>query len=301
MAETLISLDIEQPFNFKRILVSHGWVDLAPNIYQPEANSFARIEELKSGTVIKLDISAEKKDDLTRLNIQTHHKGKLSKVNLHEIEMLIRHILRLDEDFTEFYALCSRQGEPWAGMPSGTGRLLRSPSLFEDIVKVICTTNIQWGGTRRMVREMVEAYGKPFPLNPELRAFPTPDRMAEVPFEKFKNTLRLGYRAPYIHELAVQMSQDPAAFYEMIDGSRKTAEIRKRLLSIKGIGNYAAATMLMLLGRYDEIPVDSVFQQFMNEKYFKDREFDLKEAVAYYDGWGKWKYLAYWYELLTSD
>ena len=46
--------------------------------------------------------------------------------------------------------------------PAGIGRLLRSPTVFEDLVKVICTTNVQWGGTKRMVRELVDAFGLPF-------------------------------------------------------------------------------------------------------------------------------------------
>jgi 3-methyladenine DNA glycosylase/8-oxoguanine DNA glycosylase len=78
-----------------------------------------------------------------------------------------------------------------------------------------------------------------------------------------------------------------------------SAEIKKDLLAIKGIGNYAAASILMLLGRYDEIPVDSVFQQLMEKKYFPDRDFELKEALAIYEKWGRWQYLAYWFDLLT--
>lgn len=36
-----------------------------------------------------------------------------------------------------------------------------------------------------------------------------------------------------------------------------TLELRKRLLAIKGVGDYAAANLLMLLGHYDFLPVDS--------------------------------------------
>ena len=36
-----------------------------------------------------------------------------------------------------------------------------------------------------------------------------------------------------------------------------TPELRKRLLALKGVGPYAAANLLMLLARYDAIPIDS--------------------------------------------
>src|SRR5881296_130475 len=39
------------------------------------------------------------------------------------------------------------------------GRLLRSPSLFKDIVKMICTTNCSWSATQRMVQNLVQKLG----------------------------------------------------------------------------------------------------------------------------------------------
>ena len=73
--------------------------------------------------------------------------------------------------------------------------------------------------------------------------------------------------------------------------------VLKKLLEIKGIGNYAAATLLMLLGRYDELPTDTVFRDFVSKKYFKGKSVVEKKAQSIYKSWGKWKYLAYWFEL----
>jgi len=39
------------------------------------------------------------------------------------------------------------------------GRLLRSPDRFEDVVKMICTTNCAWGATERMVANLVNKIG----------------------------------------------------------------------------------------------------------------------------------------------
>ena len=299
MAETQIILQTNLPFDFHSVIHSHGWADLLPNHFHEENNVLSRIEELKSGKVVKLNISAIQQTGRDCVKTQIRHKGKLSKKDLDEIEKLTRHMLRLDEDMSEFYELCRQHGKPWNNMVDGKGRLLRSPRLFEDMVKVICTTNIQWGGTRRMIREIVETYGEPFPLNDGLKSFPTPNRIARQSFEVFQSSLRLGYRAAYIYDLSVDMSRNPAVYEELQEGIQDTLDIKKRLLSIKGIGNYAAATVLMLLGRYDEIPVDSVFQQFMSERYFLDKTYDLKQALSIYDDWGKWKYLAYWTEMIS--
>ncbi len=150
MATTCLELDLPQPFDFKNLLQAHGWVDLLPNCYHAEEISFSRIEELSSAKVVELVIAAPDE----RVRVAIRHASRLSAGDLREVENRTRHMLRLDEDFTEFYRLCRRMGKPWSAMAPGKGRLLRSPGLFEDIVKVICTTNIQWGGTRRMVANL---------------------------------------------------------------------------------------------------------------------------------------------------
>jgi N-glycosylase/DNA lyase len=52
----------------------------------------------------------------------------------------LRRMLCLDDDLSGFYALAATDPAlSWAC--SGAGRLLRSPTVFEDLVKIICTTN----------------------------------------------------------------------------------------------------------------------------------------------------------------
>ncbi len=81
-----------------------------------------------------------------------------------------------------------------------------------------------------------------------------------------------------------------------IRDSRPTEEIRKELLQITGVGPYAAASILMLLGRYDEIAVDTVFRAFVTTTYFDDRVPSAKQVKAVYDRWGQWRFLAYWFD-----
>ena len=164
---------------------------------------------------------------------------------------------------------------------------------------MILTTNVQWGGTRRMVRELVEQFGEALPSDAELKAFPQAQAIAALSFEDFQSRVRLGYRAAYIYQLACVFNQQPDCYAKFYTAEIPSLEIKKELLSIKGIGNYAAASILMLLGRYDEIPVDSVFQQLMDKKYFQEKDFNLKEALGIYEKWGRWQYLAYWFDLLT--
>jgi 3-methyladenine DNA glycosylase/8-oxoguanine DNA glycosylase len=80
-----------------------------------------------------------------------------------------------------------------------------------------------------------------------------------------------------------------------------TADIKRALLAIKGVGPYAAATLLMLIGRYDEIGFDTVFRDFVSARYFNGERPLPATMLAVYDDWGKWRYLAYWFEMWSDD
>lgn len=285
------------PFDFHYTVYSHGWVMLLPNHWDNRAKTLKRVERLSNGKVVLLSITGNKSVAHPLIRIEVSYPKSLTKEEEKEIRAAVIHMLRLDENLTEFYKVCSQQGERWKKLGTGLGRLLRSPTLFEDIVKTICTTNIQWGGTKRMVEELVNAFGEEFPGNSELKAFPTPESIAEVPFETFSQKVRMGYRTAYVHLLAERFSSGELDSRSFFDPEIPTAELKKKLLAIKGIGSYAAATLLMLLGRYDELPVDTVFREFVSKTYFKGKKISDKKALAIYKNWGQWKYLAYWFDI----
>jgi hypothetical protein len=93
----------------------------------------------------------------------------------------VRRVLRLDEDLSGFYALVARDLDLSWGT-KGAGRMVRSPTVFEEVVKTLCTTNCAWSATIRMVSALVEHLGEKAPEAPQTgpwgRAFPTPEAMA---------------------------------------------------------------------------------------------------------------------------
>ncbi|MCJ7773988.1 MAG: hypothetical protein MUP22_12745 [Desulfobacterales bacterium] len=295
---TKITISVQKPFDLSSALCSHGWVDLLPNIYDEKGSAFTRTHKLSTGTVVHFQVTSSG-EKFPEIFILIEHPKKISQSDLNEIRENVRYMLRLDEDLDEFYALSKNKGAPWKYLPQGKGYLLRSPDIFEEIAKVICTTNIQWGGTKRMVRELVENFGYPYLKDASLKTFPTPGSILAVSLQEFKNRVRLGYRADYIYLLAKQVDSGTLAPSDLLDKSLPTQTIKKRLLSIKGVGNYAAATMLMLLGRYDHIPSDTIFRDFMKAKYFQNKDFSEEEGVLVFEEWGKWKYLAYWYDMVN--
>jgi N-glycosylase/DNA lyase len=176
-----------------------------------------------------------------------------------------RHILRLDEPLGSFYALAAADPElAWAC--AGAGRLVRSPTVFEEVVKTICTTNCSWALTRRIVTALVEHLGERAPGAPTRgwagRAFPTAAAMAGALPSFYKRVVRAGYRGPYLLSLARRVARgeidlQPLGLRPGTPGALTDDEVAARLLELPGVGPYAAAHIMMLLGRYSRLVFDS--------------------------------------------
>lgn len=289
----------EPPYDVRGTIISHGWYDLRPFSWDAKAGILRRVLRLQDGTVVLAEISDASVPEDPTAQVLLHHPEWLPIEAREEAADQVAYILRVNDDLDGFYALCRQRGEPWVRATAGLGRLLRSPTLFEDAVKVICTTNIQWGGTRRMVNQLVDVYGEPWPGDPTLKAFPTPEAIAAATPEEFAERVRLGYRTPHVHALACRVAAGQLDLEALTDTKLPTPELRKRLLAINGVGPYAAASLLMLLGRYDDLSVDTEFRQFVSRRYFGGEKVSDAQMRAVYEDWGEFKYLGYWFELWT--
>lgn len=150
-----------------------------------------------------------------------------------------------------------------------------------------------------MVERLVALCGSPHPRRPELRAFPTPEQVAAAGPELLRQEVRLGYRSDYIHELASDVASGRLELEALKAERPNTAELRKRLRAIRGVGEYATNNLLMLLGYYGELALDSEMRAFATQQHFNGRRPDDREILALYDDWGEWKFLAYWFDLIA--
>jgi 3-methyladenine DNA glycosylase/8-oxoguanine DNA glycosylase len=217
----------------------------------------------------------------------------LTQADQQEIRDKVHWMLKLDEDISEFYQLCESEPELLVKVASGRGRLLRSSTVFEDVVKTICTTNTTWTQTTAMVSRIVNYLGAPHPQAPDRHAFPTPEQVVAAGEKVFQTEIRLGYRNAYVLKLAREVVEGQRDVEALKTSDLRAKELKRELKRIMGIGDYAAHTLLMLLGRYDEVAVDTEFRAFVSKKYGSMTD---KEMAALYDRWNRWKYLAFWFE-----
>jgi len=212
-----------------------------------------------------------------------------------ELQETITWMLGLEQDFGKFYQLARQEPKLAKMVERKAGRVLRSPTLFEDVIRTILTTNTLWQHTLKMCRELVRRFGDPLPTNHDLHAFPTPERLALENEATFREQIRMGYRAPYVVNLAQVVASGVLDLEDYKTSSLPMPQLRKELMKIIGVGGYAAANLLMLLGRYDYVPVDSWALKVVSNEFFGGAPITPKQVLTTFERWGEWQGLAYWF------
>jgi 3-methyladenine DNA glycosylase/8-oxoguanine DNA glycosylase len=254
-----------EPVDFRRTIASHGVADLPPNRIDEEAWTLELTLPLEGKAPRTVLVSGGRKG-FAKLEVPGRAPGK---ADLERLRSSVAHVLRLDEDLRPFYEAAAADPDlAWA--TAGAGRMIRSPTVFEEVVKTICTTNCAWSATVRMVSALVEHLGEPGDAadGPFGRAFPTPEAMARADLRFYKDVVRAGYRGPYLQSLAESVASGELDLESLSRASTEELpddELAAELLALPGVGPYAAAHIMMLIGRYTPLILDS----WTRPKYLK--------------------------------
>lgn len=289
-----MQLDIHLPknFNFEAATTDHGWYLLPPFYLGKDKKTFVRVEKMLSGRVISWEI--ENSND--QLHIKIRDDEKLTDREVAEVIQKVQWMYRVNEDLTDFYELCNLN-TGWSNVVKlQKGRLLRSPNLFEDIIKTILTTNTTWARTVSMTENFVKHLGEKYSDDSDMYSFPTAESILEKGEEFLDKTVRLGYRSKYIYDFAVEYSNGNYHFQDWLNPSVSTEDIAREIKKIRGVGPYALSIILMLVGRYDFLPIDSEFKKHVTTKYYPGTSPSKNQMMKIYEDWKEYKFLAYWFD-----
>ena len=242
-----------EPVDLARTLLSHGVADLPPNEIAADGTLLSTVLAVGEGAWL-VELTS---DGTGRARVRSP-AGASAPPAAHRPELAaqIHHMLALDEDLSGFYLLAAAD-PALAWVAAGAGRMMRSPTVFEDLVKTICTTNCTWSATVRMVSALVRELGTAATGVRERRAFPAPATVADAGDSFFRDVARAGYRGPYLRALADDVASGRLDLEALRDPTLQDDEVADRLLTVAGVGPYAIAHMMMLLGRYQRLILDS--------------------------------------------
>jgi 3-methyladenine DNA glycosylase/8-oxoguanine DNA glycosylase len=262
-------LNFRWPIDLALTVASHGWVQLAPWRWDPEAGRLARVERIGD------------------------HCGNVEVVQSTSCAVVITCEGLGAADGTEILARVGRWlSADWEPAPAiaalpdaaalierGGGRMLRGSCFYEDFVKTLLTINANWSATCRMAAALVSEPGE--------GAFPNPQALLDYGEERMRERGKLGFRARSVIAATRRMLDDGAI---TVGGNGIPDRLpHDYLLGLSGVGPYAAAHCRMLLHDFSRIPIDTSVVAYLRAKYGCDPgEFAVTRSQ-----WGPYLALGY--------
>ena len=279
--KNILEIDIPANFSFRATVYSHGWSELAPFALDEDAWRLSYV--FSDG---KRSVPGVIFEERGRLRVELAN----GSIKDERIVADVRHLLRLDDDLDDFYSSISND-ERMAWMAHHrAGRLVRSPTVWEDLVKTMCTTNCSWGLTKSMVRNLVDKVGTN-------QAFPTAAAMAAMDEAFYREEIRAGYRSPFFVELAQKVAAGDLDPQTWLASDLPTPELKKEMKKVKGVGDYAAENLLKLVGRYDGLALDSFLRGQFYKTHNKEKVCPDKKIERHYKKYGQWRGLVIWCDM----
>jgi len=287
-------LTIEPPagFSFKRTVCSHGWSALAPFRLDLDRGTMSGAVAAPGRAALSYRLSERGG------RVVVDSPGRGDAVTRRLLRDTARRVLNLDLDLSEFHRTARRiEGMEWIAA-SGAGRLMRAATTFEDLIKLVLTTNCTWAFTTRMVDTLVERYGAV--AADGSRAFPTPQALAGSGARALRERCRTGYRAPALAKLARDVDRGRLDPEDWERDEREAEELRKELLQLPGVGPYVAESLLRLFGRPAGLGLDSAVRSWYAQVYHGGRPVKDRTIARRYAKFGRWAGMAVWCEMTRA-
>lgn len=277
-------LNIQPPgdYLFKRDVCSYGYFLLPPNVWDPLTLTLTRPLTLDDGVATFV---LSQPNDAPGAPIHAEVDRTISRPEQATARRLITRMLRLDDAGVAAFHRVDRRWKK-----SGRGRIFRSPSFFEDLVKTVTSCNVVWASTVTMNRRLCEVIAP---------AFPSPGQLARRRAATLRSRCGVGYRDTRLIALAKMVLRgelDPDWFE---DPTTSDDDAYTALLALPGIGPYAAGNMMQLLGRYGFLAIDS--ESIKHGKTVlgfsgSDRTIE-KQVRAHFERFGEHRFRSCWFEM----
>jgi len=285
----MVVLTIPTPadFRFRATVESHGWYQLAPYVYDREAGVLSRKLRLLDSTVLALNMRGSK---MRSVLVEVQGRQVLKSIQRNAIGQAVTAMFNLHVNLRDFYQKMEKTNDYQWVDEHKAARMLAAPTVWEDLTKTLLTTNIAWSGTVEMVRKLVniDAEG----------TFPSPQQLLTLSEDDLADQIGLGYRAAYLRDLTQRIVSGELN----VESWRKLSsdDLYKAVTDLNGFGDYAAGTMLRLLGHFDKLAIDTVARKAYEHVtgHAPDSDTDIRK---HYEAYGEWRGLVLWMDCIRDQ
>jgi N-glycosylase/DNA lyase len=262
---------------------SHGWYDLPPFDYDRERSVL--------GTVVVRSLKRPTAAPVLFRIRAGELEARADGLEAAELRAVARRVFSLDLDLTDAERTFAHEPVLARALGVRGGRMLRAPTLFEDAVKMLFTTNCSWGATRGMVSRLIALAGA------DRRAFPTPAAVARLSTASIEKHVRCGYRAGALRLLASRVASGKLDLSTWEDPQLPSGQLREMIIRERGFGPYAAEGLLRILGRHDFYALDSWTRQQYRKLYPGPAAATDRSIARRYARFGPHRGLALWLDM----
>ena len=208
-----LRLEAPQPYHLERVARGHGGVGLAPSAW--DGQRLHRVLAEAGPVVVHPDLTVS---------------WSTAGADEQDVRRQLTTVLALDDDLEPLWRACDRVPSLRWARPADAGRLLRSPTAWEDLVGALAATNASYAATQRMVRGLVVG-----------GTFPSPEQVLE------RDLSAWGYRARSLRAVAERVARG-LDVERWRDLAVPDDEVLRQVRALPGFGPFAAAQVLPLLG-----------------------------------------------------
>ncbi len=266
---------------FRATILSHGWFSLKPFNVDIESHRLTVPYALPEGSgVFQVAVTDG------HCELKTIHGALAHCMNV------ACDCLSLD---VSPKALYKHSGKKWGWLSSNNmGRFLRSPTLFEDCCKVICSTNTTFDRTETMVARMVDVYGMKVG---RYRAFPKPEALLKAGEDGLKAETGCGFRAKYIVGIARRALSEPGYFLGREWKCLDNEPFYDMLIGNKGIGPASASYLSLVYWKPKGFNIDSYVARRCREMWGIDSKALPAFLAKRYKAFGIYGPIVFWFDI----
>ncbi|MCQ4727304.1 N-glycosylase [Anaerotignum faecicola] len=204
--------------------------------------------------------------------------------SINEFETIWLNYFDLNRDYNEIKKLLADEDEILKGaVEYAPGIRIINQEFFQCLISFIISQNNRIPMIKKVVYNISKKYGEYIrTVNGEdYYSFPEPKRLFGLDGEEYKDC-KAGFRGKYIADAVTKYVTDELEIESF--KSLSTEELRKRLISINGVGpKVADCVMLFSLKRSDAFPTDVWVKRIMSYFYFGGQDTPIKKIHEFAD------------------